>query len=182
MFLVAFYGIEMFIPLQLLFYYQFCKNKVKAINASIVDSQITTSDGNGTRNKSILPEYQYQDITQHLIPGTTSLDHIKVPQRPGSIEKKQRPGKAKGILRMDDDDDLDSQKPIEENEDFEEMDFGPRKASVMSPKAQKPVPKQKNELEVEEELILHNSNSIWQRGNMMVSHDITAEIHHMNPG
>ena len=40
-FLIFFYGIELFIPLQLLFYFQFCKNKATAINQSMIDSQIT---------------------------------------------------------------------------------------------------------------------------------------------
>jgi hypothetical protein len=37
--MIAFYGLEQFLPLQLLFYFQFCKNKSTSINPDDDDSQ-----------------------------------------------------------------------------------------------------------------------------------------------
>jgi hypothetical protein len=40
--MIAFYGLEQFLPIQLLFYFQFCKNKSTSINAEDDDSQKLT--------------------------------------------------------------------------------------------------------------------------------------------
>ena len=41
--MLAFYGIGQFLPIQLLFYFQFCKNKTSSINTDDDDSQLMDS-------------------------------------------------------------------------------------------------------------------------------------------
>jgi hypothetical protein len=69
LFLLGFYAIELFIPLQLLFYFQFCKCKSPVFKESLINTQITTSDGAGGLSPPQSPETpRYQDITQHIHP------------------------------------------------------------------------------------------------------------------
>lgn len=55
--MIAFYGLEQFLPLQLLFYFQFCKNKTTSINPDdegdtlkLADSLVENAQTDGVRS------------------------------------------------------------------------------------------------------------------------------------
>ena len=78
--MIAFYGLEQFLPIQLLFYFQFCKNKSTSINQddddsqklidSLVENAQMTAGSENARNKNMKQPAggsEVHGITQHYI-------------------------------------------------------------------------------------------------------------------
>ena len=65
LFLLIFYGMELFFPLQILFYFQFCKN-TKSDTKSMIDSQITTYEEDCSSPLNHRSQNVYVDLSNNL--------------------------------------------------------------------------------------------------------------------